>query len=190
MNIVVSPSNSDATMYKLVISFSVIAIMCGSPSAVAQNCPIGIPSAGNPLCLPPDHEGSPYYQRRRHQELPPRRAYWRSTWGSIAASIDGSWAVGFSMGKWDKVVAEVEAMEQCRSMGGARCVPVLSYKDRCAVIAWPSSMNSLVKGTPIAKEGASIERASNDALGSCLEKNSDKECRIVYSECTRPVLME
>lgn len=155
------------------------------PTAVsAQGCPAGIPSAGNPACIPQDRENSPYYQGGQGQGLEPR---WHLTWGAIA-SDSGTGDIGVAVGKYSKVDAQREALERCADHGATKCKVLLAYHNQCAAIAWPTKNGDLVGGTSVTRGGPSVEDASAGALSSCAAKNYGGLCKIIYSDCTKPVL--
>lgn len=63
-----------------------------------------------------------------------------------------------------------------------KCNVILAYKHQCAVVAWPSE---LAATGVVAQSGPSIAEASEVALSRC-EGYSGVDCKIVYSDCTRP----
>lgn len=145
--------------------------LCGmSVTAFAQGCPYGIPSAGNPGCVPPDQS----YQSIK--EIPVRGPEWQKTWGAIAFGKTS--IVGTSTGLKSKHKAEKEALNQCRAKGGNECRISLSYQNQCAVIAWGESSAST-------QSAESIETASTLAIKSCGKSTAD--CQIFYSNCSDPV---
>jgi hypothetical protein len=156
--------------------------------AMSQNCPAGIPSAGNPLCIPQDNENSPYYQRPLSSKPPPQ--HWQLTWGAVAMSAGGDGGVGVSVGKYSRFDAGNEAILQCELVSETACELVLSYHNQCAVIAWPSRDGDPVGGETIVRGGASIDVASNGALAACRSLHNGNDCEIVYSACTKPVLVQ
>lgn len=156
--------------------------------AMSQSCPAGIPSAGNPLCIPQDNENSPYYQRPLLRKPPTQR--WQLTWGAVAMSASGDGGVGVSVGKYSQSDAGNEAISQCELISEATCKLVLAYHNQCAVIAWPSRDGDPVGGETIVRGGASIDVASNGALAACRDLHDGNDCKIVYSACAKPVLVQ
>jgi hypothetical protein len=147
--------------------------------ALAQ-CPVGMPSAGNPQCIPP----SAWPQNQ--QQAAPAAPNWKLTWGAIAIDpISGD--VGTSVGILSKKKAEREAIKRCAASGASGCKKLLfSYENQCAVIAWPSVPGATI----ITQSGETVEVASQLALKSCIGDSvgNSRGCRIVYSECTKPIL--
>lgn len=161
----------------------VAASMCLSGSAWSQGCPAGIPSAGNPACIPPDRENSPYYHDSSGTAATTPQARWKLTWGAIAIdSFSGD--VGTAVGKFSKGDAKHDAMDRCSAQGARKCESVLSYQNQCAVIAWPQVIGYGV----IVQGGPSVAVASKIALSTC--KANGVACKIVYSDCTKPVLVQ
>jgi hypothetical protein len=143
-----------------------------------------MPSAGNPQCIPP----SAWPQNGPAQQAAAKPA-WRLTWGAIAIDLD-SGDVGTAVGKPSKRKAEREALDDCEASGAKGCRQVLfAYENQCAVIAWPAVVG--VGAGVIAQSGATVEAASEIALKRCAGTSvgDSGKCRIVYSECTEPVLV-
>ena len=65
--------------------------------------------------------------------------------------------------------------------------PIFDYKNNCAVVVEPIQF---IDGSSIAiyRDGSSIEDASGVALATCAQRNG-RECKVNYSNCTRPVLV-
>ncbi|WP_082638596.1 DUF4189 domain-containing protein [Lysobacter antibioticus] len=165
------------------IHFLLFGVLVFGSEASAQ-CPGGIPAAGNPHCIPP----SAWPQNVTSSQAAPTAPRWKLTWGAIAIDpITGD--VGTSVGSASKKKAEREALKDCAAKGASDCARlVFAYENQCAVIAWPS-----VPGARIITQGAeTVELASDLALKSCIGDDADNSrgCRIVYSECTRPVLAD
>ncbi|WP_237051808.1 DUF4189 domain-containing protein [Lysobacter antibioticus] len=154
-----------------------------SDHSMAQ-CPAGIPSAGNPQCIPP----SAWPQNAPAGAAAPAGPTWKLTWGAIAIDLD-SGDVGTAVGKASKRKAEREALNRCEASGAKGCRQVLfAYENQCAVIAWPSVVG--VGAGVIAQSAATVEAASEIALKRCVGTSVGDSggCRIVYSECSEPVL--
>jgi hypothetical protein len=148
--------------------------------AMAQSCPSGIPSAGNPMCLPPGAAGSPYNSSSAPPSSEPSM-HWKKTWGAIAFSSTGE--VGATTAQPSRRKAQKEALERCVHWGGTDCSIQLAYQNQCAAVAWPS-----VPGVRSAVVSAgSVEEASGKALSLCNKDGG--ACKIVYSDCTPPVLV-
>ncbi len=160
---------------KLVILLGMgLAGLCGP--VWAQNCPEGIPSAGNPACIPPDRENSPYYQGHggSNQAAVPPLMKWADRWGAIAT--DGpSASLGTAVGMSSKRKAEKIALTQCRAKGGANCKVDLAYYNQCAVLVSGDS-KYLIQGA------ATIDEASEIAVRRC--NAEDVNCRVHYDDCS------
>ncbi|MCY7306521.1 MAG: DUF4189 domain-containing protein [Rhodoferax sp.] len=171
----------------LILSFLCI----GGLVHAEQGCPPGFTlnasgAPGGPMCIPISGYGT------TNNTTPPPASgpRWQLTWGAIAASSSGTSDIGVSVGHFSKRKAKHEAIERCEMSSRKKCELVLAYKNQCAVIAWPSLNGETIGGTPMSQGGPSIEVASNLALSSCSAKNAGRECKIVYSDCTPPVLVQ
>jgi hypothetical protein len=147
----------------------------------AQPCPQGIPQ-GAPGCVPPNHPNLP---SNASAPAKPVRAVWRKTWGAMATDTDTA-VIGTSTGHFTRRAASREAMEKCRNMGGRACEVRLSYENQCALIAVPTSDGSMVA---VYQSGPSVEHASKLALPECAKRNGGRQCEVMYSNCTAPVLV-
>jgi hypothetical protein len=152
--------------------------------ALAQ-CPAGTPSAGNPQCIPP----SAWPQNAPAQQAVPAGPSWRLTWGAIAVALSTG-DIGTSVGKPNKRKAEREALDRCAENGASDCKKLLfSYENQCAVIAWPTVLGQ--GANVITQGGPTVEVATDLALRSCEGGSGNRMgCKIVYSECTKPVLVQ
>lgn len=154
--------------------------------AASAQCPAGIPAAGNPQCIPP----SAWPQNAPASQAAPVGPHWELTWGAIAIDLD-SGDVGTAVGKPSKKKAEREALDRCEASGAKGCRQVLfAYENQCAVIAWPLMVG--VGAGVIAQSAATVEAASQIALKRCAGTSVGDSggCRIVYSECSEPVLVQ
>lgn len=77
-------------------------------------------------------------------------------------------------------------MAKCESMGGRECKITLAYENQCAVIAEP--VEDLASFKPMHFRGPTVEVASSSALKECALVNQGHACKVIYSNCTRPVL--
>lgn len=144
-------------------------------SVWAQGCPAGIPSAGNPACIPPDRENSPYYQGHGGSNRPAApRMIWADRWGAIAT--DGASAsVGTVVSLSSKGKAEKAAMAQCRAKGGGGCKVIFAYYNQCAVVVTGNNQH-------LAQGAATIDEASRLGIEKC--KALDTNCNVYYAECS------
>jgi len=151
-----------------------ISLSLSGPVA-AQNCPAGIPSAGNPLCIPQDRENSPYYQKPI--EPAPIKMQWADRWGAVAIDTDVSMGgIGIAKDMRNKRGAERAALAQCHSTGGGQgCKIELSYFNQCAVIVWGDR-----KFNTASAETA--EEAAERGMRVC--SSGDQNCQIYYSGCS------
>lgn len=156
-------------MNKLLLAFLCMAIFYAG-QALAQNCPYGIPSAGNPFCVPPPtHPNSPNYQG----DIPPP-PIWADRWGAIA--FDKNTGIyGTSKEMANKRASEEAAIHACRQNGGEACRIHLSYYNQCGVIAWGETFATTASA-------GSIKEASERAIRNCNEETYG--CGIVYSDCS------
>ncbi|MGO0999358.1 DUF4189 domain-containing protein [Lysobacter sp. CA196] len=167
------------------ISFFVFASLSALfSSPVSAQCPAGTPSAGNPQCIPP----SAWPQNAPSQQAA-AEPKWKLTWGAIA--IDPNTGdVGTAVGSFSKRKAEREAIARCSANGAGDCKKILfAYENQCGVVAWPSAPGK--SGGIIAQSGPTVAVASEVALKRCAgDGRSDSGvCEIVYSDCTKPVLI-
>ncbi|RYE72762.1 MAG: DUF4189 domain-containing protein [Oxalobacteraceae bacterium] len=155
---------------------TVFSFLLLSVNAYAQNCPNGIPSAGNPACIPPEGQAEEEF----NQPSAPR-ARWAKTWGAIA--FDRSLGkMGAVTGKRSKSEAKKAAISECRARGGGEgCKTIdIAYQNQCAVVAWGDAYSA-------SASAGTTERASEIAMSECSRKTGD--CQIYYSECSDPVLV-
>lgn len=78
-------------------------------------------------------------------------------------------------------------MAKCESMRGRECKITLAYENQCAVISEP--VEDLASFKPMHTRGPSVEVASRLSLKECALVNSGHACKVIYSNCTRPVLV-
>lgn len=145
--------------------------------ALAQMaCPQGV-TPGSSQCLPTGAGAT--------SGPPPPRARWIQTWGAMAEDSLSS-KVGTSTGESSRRAAQKAAVRKCESMGGRGCKAVFSYRNTCAVIAEPTELLQMMVGHY--QDAPTIEEASRLVLPRCREGNGGHECRIIYSNCTAPIL--
>lgn len=169
--------------------FAVLSLGISSP-AWSQDCG-GMPAV-NGVCIPPDSQTSPLYSTYGDQssgQQVVRQPHWRLTWGAIA-SDKNSGDIGVIVGKFSAREAKNQAMQRCGQHGATRCKIDLAYQNQCAVIAWPSQDDKLVGGIVVTRGGPTIDDASQGALATCSSANEGAKCTIVFSDCTKPVLVQ
>ena len=107
----------------------------------------------------------------------------------MSTNNDGD--VGVTIGKFSKREARRDAITKCEALGGSKCELILAYHNQCGVIAWPSLEGKAIGGFPaIVRSGPTIVDASQGALASCSAARAGGECKIIYSDCTKPVLVQ
>lgn len=148
-------------------------VLLGFSGAVsAQGCPAGIPSAGNPGCIPPDRTNSPYYQNGSTQPTPGGR--WKTRWGAFV--LDQKTGLGTSSGMSSKRAAQGVAMADCLAKGGTRCKVELVYSNQCGVlIEGDRGYNTAAADT--------VEQATGIGMKTC--ESIDKNCKLYFSECSQ-----
>jgi hypothetical protein len=138
--------------------------------AFAQ-CQSGIPTAGNPDCIPPDiyhgdHGGTANQDINRSRR-----------WEALAVGIGPKGGlIGRSAAARGKRQASRLAVADCRRQGGVNCKP-FAYSEACASVAWANDRYA-VEG------GADPRRASDSAMASCIRIGGE-DCRIFYTSCSR-----
>lgn len=147
------------------------------PGIAHAQCAPGIPSAGNPGCIPPNQPNSPYYQGQDNAEtqapteLPAR---WADRWGAISLDDVDSKA-GATIGKSSEREASRGALSVCKEHGGSHCEVIITYHNQCAAVAQKDT-----GGSAGLASAASIDEAKDLAIQKC----SDSSCRVIYSACS------
>ncbi|WP_132141305.1 DUF4189 domain-containing protein [Luteibacter rhizovicinus] len=161
---------------KIIYSIVVIGLLY-APIAWSQ-CAPGIPSAGNPGCIPPDQPNSPYNNgNSTQQQAPQPRAVWADRWGAIALDANSGRA-GTITGRTSKSEANQVALDLCERDGGQDCKILLAFHNQCA-----AATQNLGGGTIFAASAAGKDEAERSALDDC---GGRKECKVVYSQCSYP----
>jgi len=164
--------------------------MCllGSPymSAHAQ-CPPGTPP-GSPMCLPPGAPGNPYTNQVPTPPVSEPTLIWKPTWGAFAegSTKDSSGVIGTSSGLFSRGAAQRAAISKCKSLGGRDCKLVFQYQNTCAVIAEPIDLLPMM--VAFFQDGP-LEDATVLALSGCEKQNGGNSCKVIYKNCTEPVLV-
>ena len=150
------------------------AMMALSSTAYAQ-CASGIPSAGNPGCIPPDQYNSPYSQSAAPASAPV--AKWADRWGSIALD-DKTGKLGTVSQSAAKEKAESQALDRCADNGGLSCQIALTYTNQCVAVA------QVPTGGPVHMlSGAYLPETETAVLKKC-ERDGNGKCQIAYSKCS------
>lgn len=149
--------------------------LCISGSDAIAQCAPGVPSAGNPGCIPPNQPNSPYYQNSAEPPAPQQvPVHWADSWGAIAFdTAHGHYGAVKDLNS--RRDARNAAIEMCESQGGTDCKIALDYHNQCAAAAQNPS------GGPIGTAGGpNRESARALALKSC----GQNECEVIYTECS------
>lgn len=148
-----------------------------SDFALAQGCPSGISSAGNPGCIPPDQSNSPHYQPgSSNQAVSGQR--WETRWGIFV--LDQKTGLGISSGMSSKREAQNVAMADCRAKGGTNCKVELVYSNQCGVLIEGSrGYNTAAADT--------VEQAISIGMKTC--QRADAGCKLYFSECSQAQLI-
>lgn len=150
-------------------------------SAVHAQCGMGVPSAGNPNCVPPGMPGSPYVttpqnNRNSAQQQPiVIRHKWADRWGAISADgVAGS--LGFVTGYPDRKSAELAAVKECLRGGGSECRPEHAFYNQCAAFIVGKNGSSIVSA-------ATESKAADVAMARCQKKFGD--CWVYKTGCSQ-----
>lgn len=159
-----------------------VALMWVTLAATAHaQCAPGIPSAGNPGCIPPDQANSPYSQDDPGVQAPSQPiGHWADRWG--AASMESATAIaGTVEDQPSKKSAVAESLSRCSKNGGRQCELLFTFYNQCAAIAQQKGGGPVNWATAMKSEDA-----ESNALSNC---HSSAGCQIVYSRCSRPELI-
>ena len=158
------------------LKFLLVLAVLLPPSATWAQCAPGVPSAGNPGCIPLDRPNSPYFQgnpdQLQNQDTRPRPV-WADRWGAIATD-EKTGDAGTVEGLPNKRDAERTALSICARNGAKNCRVDLTFHNQCAAAALGNGKLSEVGR-------ASKEEAEQAALSRC-----GSSCKIVYSACSLP----
>jgi hypothetical protein len=157
-----------------------IALFCFlyMPLAYSQ-CAPGVPSAGNPGCIPQDRPESPNFRGNPDQlynQAPQPEAVWADRWGAVAIDMDTGQA-GAAVDQASKSAALSAALKNCALNGSPHCEIAIAYHNQCAAIVWASSAQ-------ITAHAATQSDARSMAMQECTKSHVD--CRMVYSACSLP----
>ncbi|WP_414675273.1 DUF4189 domain-containing protein [Luteibacter sp.] len=154
-----------------------LALLSLHAGVASAQCAPGIPSAGNPGCIPPNQQSSPYYQGQTDVEaatpveVPAR---WADRWGAISLDDVDSKA-GATIGKASEREASRGALAVCKEHDGSHCEVVITYHNQCAAVAQKDT-----GGLAGLASAASIDEAKELAIRKC----SDNTCRVIYGACS------
>ncbi|ARP83049.1 hypothetical protein CAL12_21000 [Bordetella genomosp. 8] len=154
-------------------------ILLAAPFTVHAQCAPGIPGAGNPGCIPPTMQNSPYNQGMDAPSPPP--PVWRETWGAIAIDMNVGRA-GMSDTEMSKDSAISVALARCKSAGGSQCEIKTTYHNQCVALAQQKGGGDVVTFT-----GPDKSRAELQSVERCGGK---ARCAVVYSACSDAVRVQ
>lgn len=149
---------------------------------VAAQCSAGIPPSPN--CVPPDGPGWRHNMPAPsgNQLAPTSRKKWVSQWGAVSVDLKQG-VMGAAEGKGSRREAERSALASCRAQGGG---------DGCKLtsIAWHNACGAVASGQSYTALNSNdhLEVAKSTALEECSRHTSD--CKVYYSSCSYPVLVE
>ncbi len=125
-----------------------------------------------------ESEPAPARERPTHPPMTEkinRPGHWTNTWGAVA---DGSNGLGAgSSGDHSRADAEHEAVKKCTEAGGVECRPVFVYFGQCVALAHPGGR----------ARAETLEQAESLASKICKEHNPGDVCKIVFTDCARPI---
>ena len=151
-------------------------LVCASSASAQMACPQGV-TPGSSRCLPSGVSAG---------QAPPPPPRWRTTWGAMVEDEENGY-VGTSVGQFTKAAARSEAKRKCVAMGGINCKLAYEYKNSCAVVAEP--IDAAGRSIAYYQNGENVEEATSLAIPKCAALNG-RPCKVNYSNCSRPVLIE
>ncbi|UPG84675.1 DUF4189 domain-containing protein [Luteibacter aegosomatis] len=153
----------------------------GFAGAAFAQCAPGIPSAGNPGCIPPTAPNSPYNQGTGAAPPPGPEPVWRETWGAVAIDM-GVGRAGMSDTEKSKDSAIAVALDRCKSAGGTQCEIKTTYHNQCVALAQEKGGGDVVTVT-----GPDQTRAESRSVEKC---GGEARCAVVYSACSDAVRVQ
>lgn len=158
-------------------------ICLAGASRIAAQCAPGIPSAGNPGCIPPSVAGSPYAISDGSTPSSPttqNSLRWSDSWGAIAFDPVEVKAGNAEDQPSQKAANEV-AMDYCRRGGGKSCQIAISYHNQCVSVAQaPTGKGKIYYATSAEQEDA--DRVARQDCGA--------DCITVLKKCSLPRRIE
>lgn len=152
----------------------IFALLSTAAHPAFSQCAPGVPSAGNPGCIPPNQPNSPYYQPSLEPGAAPSPPpIWEDRWAAVAVD-ESSGTAGVSTEKLSKRDAIAAAIDDCQSEGARNCKLLISYYSQCVALAQAPSGGFL-----FAETSASLEEAKDHALEKC----GKSSCSVMYSNC-------
>lgn len=139
-------------------------------------CAPGVPSAGNPGCIPPDQPTSPYYQGGAQSPVA-AQPVWADRWGAVVVDEQTGQA-GLVADRTTKQEAIDAAMRDCAKFGSPNCKLQLAYHNQCVAIGWGVDRFTTASAP-------TVKDAEADAMRGCSSITTN--CKIAYSACSNPV---
>lgn len=166
--------SSRAAAFRALLSIGLMSAW-SIPAVAQMACPQGV-TPGSSQCLPSGGTS----------EAPTPRPRWRTAWGAMVEDRSTGY-VGTSSGHFSRAAAIREAKRKCVAMGGGNCKPVFDYKNNCAVMA-ETEPDSQGRTTAYYQDGRDVDEASKLAQAACMRAGGEP-CKVVYSGCSYPVLV-
>ena len=166
--------SSRAAAFRALLSLGLMSAW-SIPAVAQMACPQGV-TPGSSQCLPSGGTS----------EAPTPRPRWRTAWGAMVEDRSTGY-VGTSSGYFSRAAAIREAKRKCVAMGGGNCKPVFDYKNNCAVMA-ETEPDSRGRTTAYYQDGRDVDEASKLAQAACMRAGGEP-CKVVYSGCSYPVLV-
>lgn len=162
----------------ILLAATLLLLLPGKAGALG-NCPEGM----YPISAPGVMGCAPLPQ------VQPRGPRWEPRWGAIASDFSGSGLGGYSLEMRSKRTASRQALKYCRAAGGKECKVTITYSNTCIFIATPFLGGRSTGGNSHAVWGGDKMEAERSAIKTCGAEHG-VECRITYSGCSLPVLVE
>ena len=160
------------------LQFIATAFSCLATSLAYTQCAPGVPSAGNPGCVPTDRPESPYFHGNPDQ-LSARPSgpsvIWEDRWGAIALD-SSSGSLGIASQRKSKPEAKSEAIDDCKREGGNDCKLVGIYHNQCAAVVYGKQRMGY-------GSAATVPEAITEAIKGC---GLGDNCKPIYSNCSLP----
>lgn len=164
-------------------SFLCLSIVFGlsfspTPSFAEGRCPPGMyphDAPGVSACIPIPGAGP---AARESPRSGPVR--WRSAWGAIATSAEGTTDTGYANSESSEFSAHQNALAECEGRQGKRCKIFATYRDQCVAFTWGEG-----KGLAFASTAPDPMEAEGSAMTQCRNANGS-DCTLLHSACAVP----
>lgn len=165
-------------MKSMLSKLGLLLVAALASGGVAAQCGAGIPSGGNPNCIPPEvyhGQGITQPQMTAPVQQPIIIQHkWADRWGAIIHDQVNP-VIGVSQGLASKEQAIAVATADCRSNGGGQCSDPFIFHNQCAALV------AVKGGGGYSASDVSEEKALNRAMNMC-KKN--QVCIPYYSTCS------